>query len=52
MNKYFKLANIAWIGKSCYNELHKKYLTAVANEAWNKDKTDIEESLNNKVFLY
>ena len=33
-HKYFAMAGVAWISKSRFYELQKKYLFGVANEAW------------------
>ena len=37
MFKYFELTGVAWISKTTYYSLQKKYLLGVANEALQKE---------------
>ena len=37
--KYFQTVGLAWISKSSYYQLQKKYFLGVANEAWDREHT-------------
>ena len=52
IHKYFEMAGVAWISKSRFYELQKKYLFGVANEAWKYEQARITTELVKKDSCY
>ena len=48
IQKYFRLAKVAFISESSYYEIQKKFLFPVANEAWLWEQRNLLDKIKNK----
>ena len=48
IQKYFRLAKVAFISESSYYEIEKKFLFPVANEAWLWEQRNLLDKIKNK----
>ena len=46
--KYFEVANIAWVSKSRFYDLQKRFFFGVANQFWNEEQNKVIREISNR----